>query len=316
VLYLVHRMFVRAGANLPQDKRETMSGIMAELASLGTSFGQNVLAEEQDWVMPLVEENDLAGLPDSLREAARAAARERGLDAPYAITLSRSLIEPFLQFSARRDLRETAYAAWASRGENGNGHDNRDIIAKTLQLRAQRAALLGYPTFAHFKLDTEMAKTPETAKALLMRVWESASARAKADADKLQALITAEGENFKLAKCDWRYYAKKLRLAEHDLDESQIKPYFQLDKIRAASFDVAGRLFGLEFQPLDDATLYHPDARAWEVRRGTEHVGVFISDDFARASKRSGAWMSGFRSQHRIAESMGPMATSARSSSM
>jgi peptidyl-dipeptidase Dcp len=303
VLHLVHRMFVRAGANLPQDQREAMSEIMAELASLGTSFGQNVLAEEQDWAMPLTEENDLAGLPNSLREAARSAAKERGLDAPYAITLSRSLIEPFLQFSTRRDLRETAYAAWVSRGENGNDHDNRDIMARTLQLRAKRSALLGYPTFAHFKLDTEMAKTPETAKALLMRVWESAKARANADAEKLQALITAEGENFKLAKWDWRYYAEKLRLAEHDLDESAIKPYFQLDRIRAASFDVAGRLFGLEFIPLEDVALYHPDAKAWEVRRGADHVGVFISDDFARASKRSGAWMSGFRSQHRIAAS-------------
>jgi peptidyl-dipeptidase Dcp len=157
VLYLVHRMFVRAGANLPQDKRETMSEIMAELASLGTSFGQNVLAEEQDWVMPLTEENDLAGLPDSLREAARSAAKERGLDAPYAITLSRSLIEPFLQFSARRDLRETAYAAWVSRGENGNDHDNRDIIARRFSCAPNGPRFWGIP---HLRISSSTPRWP------------------------------------------------------------------------------------------------------------------------------------------------------------
>ena len=300
VLFLIHRMFLRAGAKLPEDRRARMAAIMAELASLGTRFSQNVLSEEQNWVLPLDDESALAGLPESLRQAARAAASERGLDAPYAITLSRSLIEPFLQFSARRDLRETAYAAWVSRGANEDDHDNREIVATTLGLRAERAALLGYPTFAHFKLDTEMAKTPDAARDLLMRVWDSAKARADADADRLQALMTSEGENVRLAKWDWRYYAEKLRQTEHDLDDSVIKPYFQLDSIRAASFDVAGRLFGLDFRPIDGATLHHPDAKAWEVRRGDDHIGVFISDDFARPSKRSGAWMSGFRSQHRI----------------
>ncbi|MEM6616707.1 MAG: M3 family metallopeptidase [Pseudomonadota bacterium] len=307
VLFLIHRMFVRAGAKLSESERTRMGEIMSELASLGTSFGQNVLAEEQDWVLPLENDSEVEGLPQSLLDAARSAAKERNLEAPYAITLSRSLIEPFLRYSSRRDLRETAYHAWASRGQNGNANDNRAIVTKTLALRTERANLLGYKTFADFKLDTEMAKTPETAKDLLDRVWKSARGKANEDAEKLQDLITSDGENFTLATWDWRYYAEKRRQAEHDFDESAIKPFFQLDKMREASFEVARRLFGLSFEPLSDAVLYHPDAKAWEVRRGDTHLGVFISDDFARASKRSGAWASGFRNQHRIEGDVRPI---------
>lgn len=300
VLFLIHRTFVRAGAKLSESERSRMSEIMTELASLGTSFSQNVLAEEQEWFLALEDEQEIQGLPQSLLNSAQSAAKERNLDSRYAITLSRSLIEPFLRFSSRRDLRETAYRAWASRGQNGNAHDNTQIVAKTLALRLERAKLLGYETFADFKLDTEMAKTPETAETLLNRVWKSAQTKAMSDAENLQNLIVEEGDNFALAKWDWRFYAEKRRQVEHDFDESSVKPYLQLNKIREASFEVARRLFGLSFFPLTDANLYHPDAKAWEVRRGDTHLGVFISDDFARTSKRSGAWASGFRSQHRL----------------
>ncbi len=297
VLMLTHRSLTRSGAALEGAEAERLTEVKSRLAVLGTSFMQNLLADEREWFMPL-EEADLEGLPDFVVDAARAAGEEKGADGPV-VTLSRSLIVPFLQFSPRRDLREVAYKAWAARGANGGETDNRGIAAEVLALRDERAKLLGYESFAAFKLEPEMAKTPDAVRDLLMQVWAPAKAQAEADADRLTQMLHADGVNGELEPCDWRYYAEKRRKAEHDLDEAELKPYLRLDAMIEAAFDCANRLFGLEFSPLD-ATLYHPDARAWEVTRGGEHVAVFIGDYFARGSKRSGAWCSAMRSQKKL----------------
>ncbi len=297
VLELYHRMFVRAGAALEPAARARLKEIMQRLATLGTAFSQNVLADEKNWEM-LLEEGDLDGLPAALVAAMRQAAKDRGRDG-YVVTLSRSLIVPFLQNSTRRDLRQRAFNAWVARGANGGETDTLAIVAETLVLREERAKLLGFDSFAAFKLDNEMAKTPEAVRDLLMAVWEPAKAAAERDAAKLTELLHSDGINDALAPWDWRFYAAKLQKAEHDLDEAEIKPYLQLDNMIAAAFDVAGRLFGLSFEPLD-VPLYHADARAWEVRKGDRHIGVFIGDYFARAGKRSGAWCSRFRPQSKL----------------
>ncbi len=304
VLMLYRRRFLRAGAELEGDKAARMTEVRARLAVLGTQFTQNLLADERAWFMELAAE-DLQGLPDFVVESARAAGAERGLPGPV-ITLNRSLIVPFLQYSPRRDLRQRAYLAWVARGANGNDHDNRAIAAETLALRQERAALLGYPDFATYKLETEMARNPGAVRDLLLRVWEPARARAQADAAVLQAMMQADGINDALEPWDWRYYAEKRRKAEFDLDEAALKPFLPLDAMIAAAFDCAGRLFGLHFTPLD-VSLYHTDARAWEVRRNGQHLAVFIGDYFARESKRSGAWCSALRSQRKLGGAVTPV---------
>ncbi|KQP73075.1 peptidase M3 [Methylobacterium sp. Leaf113] len=293
--------FRRSGADLAPDAKTRMAEIAGRMAELGTTFSQNLLADESAFALPLETEDDLAGLPPFLRSAAASAARERNSPHEHVITLSRSLIEPFLVFSTRRDLREKAYEAWTRRGENGGATDNRSLIAEIVALRAERARLLGHDSFAHFKLADTMAGSPDRAMDLLRNVWTPAHHRAAAERNRLQALVQAEGHNFNLAKHDWRHYAEKLRRAEHDLDESEIKAYLPLDGVIAASFDTAERLFGLRFEELPDVPRYHPDVRAWAVRNadGSE-VGLFLGDYFARATKRSGAWMSAFRSQERF----------------
>ena len=285
VLTLYHRMFVRAGARLKGADRDRLKAVLQRLASLGTAFGQNVLADEQAWALAL-SPDDLIGLPDDLVAAAAAAAAERGQDG-HVITLSRSLVVPFLQSSPRRDLREKAFRAWVARGENGGATDNRAVVAETLALREERARLLGYPDFASYKLEPEMAKTPEVVRDLLLAVWAPARTRAEADAERLEELMHADGINGSLEAWDWRYYAAIRQAREHDFDQAALKPYLPLDSVLAGAFDVASRLFGLSFHPVEVA-LYHPDARAWEVRRGERHMGVFIGDYFARSSKRSG----------------------------
>ncbi|MBO9434271.1 M3 family metallopeptidase [Ruegeria sp. R13_0] len=304
VLLLSHRGFVRAGAALQGEQDARMQEIKARLASLGTSFTQNLLADERDWFMDL-SEDDLQGLPDFVVDAARAAGQEKGAAGPV-VTLSRSIIVPFLQFSPRRDLREKAYRAWTARGANGGETDNRDIAAEILSLREERAKLLGYDSFADYKLETEMARSPDRVRDLLMQVWEAAKARADADAEVLTAMMQEDGVNGPLAAWDWRYYAEKRRKAEHDLDEAALKPYLQLDRMIEASFACANRLFGLEFKPLD-VPLYHSDCRAWEVTRGGKHIAVFIGDYFARGSKRSGAWCSAMRGQAKFPKEQAPV---------
>ena len=306
VLDRYHTQFRRAGAALEKASQDKLAAISERLASLGTQFGQNVLADEKSYAL-ILEEGDLAGLPDFARTAAKAAAETRGQTDKYAITLARSSIESFLQFSARRDLRERAFAAWMSRGENGGVTDNRAVVAEIVKLRAERAQLLGFGSFADYRLDDQMAKTPENARELLDNVWGRARSRAKRERDELQKIVAEEGGNFALAPWDWRYYAEKLRKARYDLDEAQIKPYLALDNMIAAAFETAQRLFGLTFKPAD-VPLYHPDARAWQVKdtdgRG---VGLFIGDYFARASKHSGAWMTSLRDQENLSGNIRPI---------
>ena len=304
VLMLTHRGFVRSGAALEGEDEARMKVIKGRLAELGTSFTQNLLADERDWFMELGEE-DLAGLPDFVVNTARAAGEDKGADGPV-VTLSRSLIVPFLQFSTRRDLREIAYKAWTSRGANGGETDNRAIAAEILALREERAKLLGYESFAAYKLETEMAKTPEAVRDLLMAVWEPARSQANADAWVLEQMMVQDGVNGPLATWDWRFYSERRRKELHDLDEAEVKPYFQLERMIEASFACANRLFGLEFRPLD-IPLFHPDCRAWEVTRGGAHVAVFIGDYFARGSKRSGAWCSAMRAQAKYPEVQAPV---------
>ena len=304
VLMLTRRSFVRAGAALEGQADARMTEIKARLAELGTAFTQNLLADEREWVMELTE-SDLEGLPGFVIEAARAAGREKGADGPV-VTLSRSLIVPFLQFSPRRDLRERAFRAWAARGANGGATDNRAIAREILELREERAKLLGYGNFAEYKLETEMAKTPEAVRELLMAVWEPAKARAEADAAVLESMMHEDGVNGRLEPWDWRYYAEKRRRVEHDFDEAEVKPYLSLDAMIAAAFACANRLFGLEFKPLE-VPLYHPDCRAWEVTREGRHVAVFIGDYFARGSKRSGAWCSAMRGQAKWPREQAPV---------
>ena len=299
VLDRYHTRFVRAGAGLDKAAQDRLAAINEELATLGTTFSQNVLADEKAYAL-ILEEGDLAGLPDFARAAAAAAAEERGHKGKYAITLARSSCESFLQFSSRRDLREKVFDAWIKRGESGGATDNRVVIADTVKLRAERAKLLGFETFADYRLDDQMAKTPAAARELLDEVWGRARAKALVERDALQEMIAAEGGNFKLAPHDWRYYAEKLRKAKYDLDEAEIKPYFQLDKMIEAAFDTAHRLFGLTFAPAN-VPLYHPDARAFEVKdKNGAHVALFIGDYFARASKHSGAWMTSLRDQQKL----------------
>lgn len=304
VLMLTHRGFVRSGAALSGPEEARMKEIKGRLATLGTQFTQNLLADEREWFMTL-SEADLDGLPGFVVDAARAAGAEKCAEGPV-VTLSRSLIVPFLQFSPRRDLRERAYRAWVARGANGGETDNRVIAAEILRLREERARLLGYDSFAQYKLETEMAREPARVRDLLLQVWDPARTRAEADAQVLTAMMHADGVNGDLEPWDWHFYAEKRRKADHDLDEAALKPYLQLDRMIEAAFACANRLFGLEFRPLN-VPLYHADCRAWEVIRNGQHVAVFIGDYFARGSKRSGAWCSAMRSQARFPQVQAPV---------
>ncbi len=304
VLELYRRMFVRAGADLDGAEAERLRAVKERLAVLGTRFSQNLLADEREWVLPLAG-TDLEGLPAFVVSGLAAAAEERGQDG-HVLTLARSLIVPFLQFSPRRDLRETAFRAWVARGANGGETDNRAVAAEILKLREERARLLGYDSFAAYKLEPEMAKTPAAVRALLMAVWQPAKARAEADVRALTAMLRNDGINGEIEAWDWRYYAEKRRKAEFDVDEAELKPYLRLDAMIGAAFDCARRLFGLEFRPID-VPLYHADARAWEVTRAGRHMAVFIGDYFARGSKRSGAWCSTMRGQRKLGEEVRPV---------
>jgi len=307
VLERYHITFRRAGAGLDGTAKERLAEIIERLAALGTDFSQNVLADEQAFALSLEGETELAGLPDFMREAMKSEAQERGRDG-HVVTLSRSSVEPFLQFADRRDLREKVFRAFIMRGDNGGQTDNKAIVAETVRLRAERARLLGFSDFAHYRLDDAMAKTPEAARELLDTVWTRARKKVLADRDDLQALVQEEGGNFRLAPWDWRYYAEKLRQRRCDLDEADIKPYLGLDRMIEAVFYTAQRLFGLTFHPRTDVPVWHPDVRVWEVRdRDGEKIGLFFGDYFARPSKRSGAWMTSLRDQRKLSGNVRPL---------
>lgn len=302
LLERVWKSFIKAGAGLDPEGQARLAEIGETLAGLGAQFGQNVLADERDWILLLEEGQDLEGLPDDLRAAMAAVAADRGHDGKFAVTLSRSIIEPFLSQSARRDLRERAFRAWTARGAGGGKTDNAALIADIIALRTEKAALLGYDSYADFKLDDTMAKTPGAVEALLGDVWTRAVDRAAADREELAGLIAKEGGNHDVAAWDWRYYADKLKAQKFDFSEAELKPYLSLDKMVDACFDVANRLFGITMIARPDITGPHPDAKVFEVRdRNGNMIATFIADYFARPSKRSGAWMSALQSQHKIA---------------
>lgn len=291
--------FIRSGAALPLEAQRRLGAVNERLAVLGAQFGQNVLEDTGDWVL-FLDKTDLAGLPDDAAQVMRAAAAEHGRENAYALTLTRAVIVPFLTFSARRDLREKALKAFLARGAKGGKTDNAEIMRETLALRAEKAKLLGFPTYAAFKLDNSMAKTPANVMDLLLPVWEKARGKAEKERDRLREFAAASGHNDNLEAWDWRFYAEKLKADLYAFDEAQLKPYLQLDNILAAAFYVAGRLFGLEFSELRQVPLWVETARLWQVRKDGKEIGLFIGDYFARASKQSGAWMSALQSSHKL----------------
>jgi peptidyl-dipeptidase Dcp len=301
--WLYYTDFVRQGAKLDAASKAKLSEINQQLASLFTSFGQNVLKDENDGLLVLEQEADLAGLPASVREGAAQAAEGRGLKGKWAVSNTRSSVEPFLTYSDRRDLRQKAWQMFVDRGDNGGPTDNNANIAKILQLRAQRAKLLGYPTHAHWRLENSMAKTPDRAMALMEAVWTPAVARVHEEVADMQAVADKEGAGIKIEPWDYRYYAEKVRKAKYDLDETEITPYLQLENLREGMFYMAKELFGFTFKPADPKAVpvYHPDVRVWEVTGADgKLVGLWYFDPYARKGKRSGAWMNAYRNQERV----------------
>jgi peptidyl-dipeptidase Dcp len=302
LVWLDHTNFVHAGARLDAKGKARMSEINQRLASLFANFSQNVLADEGDHMLLLEGEADLAGLPDALKEAAANAAESRGKKGQWAILNTRSSMEPFLTYSARRDLREKVWRTYYSRGNNGDAHDTKKIIPEILQLRAERAKLLGFPTHAHWRLDDSMAKTPEHTLALMEAVWKPAVARVHEEVADMQAIADQEGAKITIEAWDYRYYAEKVRKAKFDLDQNLVRPYLQLDKMREAMFFTAGELFGLSFKQLSGIPLVQEDEQVYEVTdKAGKHVGLWYFDRYARPGKRSGAWMNAYRRQERFA---------------
>jgi peptidyl-dipeptidase Dcp len=301
LVWLYHTNFVRSGAKLLPEAKKRLSQINQELAGLFTKFNQNVLAEESDQFLLLKSEDELAGLPQSLRDAAAAAATTKKQQG-WIVMNTRSAVDPFLTYADRRDLREKAWRMFVNRGDNGNEHDNNAAITSILQLRAERAKLLGYQTHAHWRLENAMAKTPERAMELMEAVWKPAVARVHEEVRDMQALADKEGAKITIEPWDYRYYMEKVRKAKYDLDQNEIKPYLQLEKLREGIFWVAGELFNFDFTPVTNVPVAHPDIRVWEVTDKTSkrHIGLWYFDPYARAGKRSGAWMNAYRSQQRV----------------
>jgi len=298
LVWLDYTNFVRAGAKLDPAAKKRLSEINQRLASLYTKFSQNLLADETDYVLFLDKEADLAGLPDSLRSAAAAAAEQRGQKGKWAVTNTRSSMEPFLTYSDRRDLREKVWKTYYSRGDHGDAHDNNAIITEVLKLRAERAKLLGYQTHAHWRLENTMARTPERAMQLMEAVWKPAVARVHEEVADMQAIA---GTSIKIEPWDYRYYAEKVRKARYDLDQNEVKPYLQLEMLREGMFWVAGQLFGFQFTPVTDVPVYHPDMRVYKVTGPAGRmVGLWYFDPYARPGKKSGAWMNAYRPQERF----------------
>ncbi len=301
LVWLIYTNFVHSGAKLDGEAKKRVAEINQRLAALFTSFTQNVLADETDYLTVLENEADLAGLPPSLRSAAVAAAEARGQKGKYAILNTRSSMEPFLIYSTRRDLREKVWRTYYSRGDHNDAKDNKKIISEILKLRAERAQLLGYPTHAHWRLENSMAKTPENAMKLMEAVWPAAVARVHEEVADMQAIADKETPKIKIAPWDYRYYAEKVRRAKYDLDENEIKPYLQLEKLREGMFWVAGQLFGFRFTPVVGLPVVKPEVRVWQVKDASgRHVGLWYFDPYARPGKQSGAWMNAYRNQERF----------------
>lgn len=303
LVWLDYTGFVRSGAKLDDASKKQLSALNQRLASLYTTFSQNVLAEEGSQMVLLEAEADLAGLPPSLREAASAAATSRGKTGQWAVVNTRSSVDPFLTYSTRRDLREKVWRMFTSRGDNRDAHDNAQAITEILKLRVQKAKLLGYPTHAHWQLEQSMAKTPERAMALMEAVWKPAVLRVHEEVRDMQAIADKEHAKIKIAAWDYRFYAEKVRKAKYDLDQNDVKPYLQLDKLREGMFWVAGELFGFKFTPITDGSVpvYHPDVNVWRVTGADgKHIGLWFFDPYARPGKNSGAWMNEYRAQSRV----------------
>ena len=297
--WLYYTNFVRAGARLDSASKARVAAINERLANLFTSFGQNVLADETDQVVVLNSESELAGLPQSLRDAAAASATTKGMPGKWVISNTRSSIDPFLTYSDRRDLREKAWRMFVNRGDTAGAKDNNPVISEILALRAERAKLLGYETHAHWRLENTMAKTPERALQLMEAVWTPAVARVREEVADMTAMARKEGSDLKIEPWDYRYYAEKVRKSKYDLNQDEVKQYLQLDKLREGMFWVAGELFGFRFEPVTNIPVYHPDVKTWEVADKTSgrHIGLWFFDPYARAGKRSGAWMNAYRNQ-------------------
>jgi peptidyl-dipeptidase Dcp len=297
-----YRQFVMAGAKLDEAGRARVSEINQQLAARYTKFSQNLLADENQKFLEINKEDDLTGLPQNLKEAAARAAETRGLKGAWVINNTRSSLEPFLEFADNRELREKAWRMFVNRGDNGDASDNNSLISEILQLRAERAQLLGYKTHAHWRLQNTMAKTPEKAMDLMMSVWKPALELVKREVADMQAIADKEGKGVKIEAWDYRYYAEKVRKAMYDLDQNEIKPYMQLDKLREGMFWVAGQLFGLSFRPLQDVQVFHPDVQVYEVVKKDKQktIGLWYFDPYARPGKRSGAWMTAYRDQSRM----------------
>lgn len=293
--------FVLAGAKLDSITKLKVSEINQKLAGLFTKFSQNLLADEGEQYLELKTKDELVGLPEGLVSAAAANAATLKKEG-WIIFNTRSSIEPFMKYAARRELREKAWRMFTSRGDNGDAHDNKKIVTEILQLRAQRAQLLGYPTHAHWRLTNTMAKTPEKTLELMESVWPAAIARVQEEVKDMQALADKEGANITIEPWDYRYYAEKVRKEKYDLDENEVKQYLQLEKLREAMFWVAGELFNLDFKPASHVPVYHSDVRVWTVSHKTtgQLVGLWYFDPYARKGKHSGAWMNSYRSQHKL----------------
>lgn len=293
--------FVRAGATLSAQDKEKMSELNSRLASLTNQFGQNVLDDEQGYTTYIETREELAGLPDWLIDNMANAAAADDRPGAWAIANTRSAMDPFLTYADNRALRETVWNTYYNRGDNGDERDNNAIISEILQIRDARAKLLGFPTHAHWKLENQMAKTPQNAIDLMEKVWPYAIARAKEEVADMQAIADSEGAVLNIEPWDYRYYAEKVRKDRYDLDSNEIKPYLEMENLREAMFYVARRLFGLSFTQVDNVPVFHDDVRVWEVKnQADEHVGLWYFDPYARDGKRSGAWMTSYRSQHKM----------------
>ena len=296
-----YKDFVRAGAGLDEGKKARLKEINQELAVLELKFAENVLKETNAFELVIDNEADLEGLPQNVVAAAAEAARERGKEGKWVFTLHKPSLIPFLQYSPRRELREKIFRAYINRGNNGNEHDNKALIARTIALRIEKAGLLGYKTWADYVLEENMARTPENVYKFLDQVWKPGLKRAREEATELQKLIVAEGGNFRLEPWDWWYYAEKLRKQKYALDEEMLRPYLKLENVIEGVFLLANKLYGLKFEERKDISVYHPEVRVFEVKEADgRQVGILYTDYFPRASKGAGAWMNALRDAHKL----------------